>query len=200
MLIACLLAVLGASAPTAGPTAATDRSVDVVVYGATATGLAAAIEASAMGMKVVVEASNHVGGMTIGGLASAFYTRVGRSYGSADRIFHFEPKVGREVFDAWLREAGVEVITDEPLELAGGGAKNGGRIEAIKSFSGRVFRGRIFIVASFEGDVMAKAGVSYTVGREPASQYRESLAGAPTVSDTCCAEPHRKGFVPALFV
>lgn len=196
--------VAALTAPDAFPPTALaappETSADVVVYGATATGLAAAIQASAMGMKtVVVEASDHVGGMTtgglsssdvgkawsIGGVASEFYSRVGRTYGpeertafgSDERVFHFEPKVARGVFDAWVREAGVEVITNEPLDLAAGVVKRGGRIESIRSESGRVFRGRVFIDASFEGDVMAKAGVSYTVGREPESQYGETLAG-----------------------
>jgi hypothetical protein len=169
-----------------------DVDADVVVYGATATGLAAAIQASTMGMKVVVvEASPHVGGMTtgglsssdvgkawsIGGIASRFYSRVGQKYGSDERVFHFEPKVAAAVFDEWLREAGVEVMTREPLDLSAGVMTTDGRIAFIRSVSGRVFRGRMFVDASFEGDVMALAGVSYTVGREPESRYGESLAG-----------------------
>jgi len=193
---------LAASARSAESTgsAPSEVTADVVVYGATAAGLTAAIQAARMEARVVVvEASAHVGGMTtgglsssdvgkawsIGGLASEFYTRVGRAYGPAerkdfgsdDRVFHFEPKVAAAAFADWLREAGVEVITGEPLDLVDGVVKNAGRIESIRSVSGRVFRGRVFIDASFEGDVMAKAGVSYTVGREPESQYGESLAG-----------------------
>ena len=186
--LAALLAVVAASQPVV----AADVEADIVVYGATATGLAAAIQSSAMGMKVVVvEASDHVGGMTtgglsssdvgkawsIGGIASEFYSRVGRAYGSDNRVFHFEPKVAASVFKAWLREAGVEVITNEPLDLANGVVQKDGRIESIRSESARTFRGKVFIDASFEGDVMAKAGVSFTVGREPDTQYGESLAG-----------------------
>ena len=194
------VAALLAATMAGRPAASADVEADVVVYGATATGLAAAIQSARMGhTAVVVEASDHVGGMTagglsssdvgkawsIGGVASEFYSRVGRTYGpeeraafgSGDRVFHFEPKVARGVFDAWLREAGVRVVTNEPLDLAGGVVKQGGRIAAIRSVSGRVFRGRVFIDASFEGDVMAKAGVSYAVGREPESQYGESIAG-----------------------
>ncbi len=197
-IVAVLIAM--ASRLVAAASTRQDSHVDVVVYGATATGLAAAIQVASMGHRaVVVEASDHVGGMTtgglsssdvgkawsIGGLASVFYQRVGRTYGpeerkafgSDDRVFHFEPKVARAVFDCWLREAGVEVITNEPLDLAAGVVKQDGRIESIRTASGRVFRGRVFIDASFEGDVMAKAGVSYTVGREPETQYGESLAG-----------------------
>lgn len=199
ILAVAFVAGLRARAAPSG-SAARETEADVVVYGATATGLTAAIQAARMGRSVVVvEASDHVGGMTtgglsssdvgkawsIGGLASEFYTRVGRAYGpderaafgAGDRVFHFEPKVARGVFDAWLREAGVPVVTQEPLDLAGGVVARGGRIESIRSESGRTFRGAVFIDASFEGDLMAKAGVSYTVGREPESRYGESLAG-----------------------
>lgn len=167
-------------------------TADVVVYGATAAGLIAAIQARKMDASViVVEASTHVGGMTtgglsssdvgnadvIGGLPSEFYLRVGKAYGKGDRVFHFEPKVAAAVFDAWLREAGVEVVTGQPLDLGQGVTKRSGRIESIMTKSGRRFRGRVFIDASFEGDLMAKAGVNYAVGREPESRFGESLAG-----------------------
>lgn len=203
-----------------------DVEADVVVYGATAAGLTAAIQASRMGQRaVVVEASQHVGGMTtgglsssdvgkawsIGGLASEFYSRVGRAYGSADRVFHFEPKVAAAVFDDWLREAGIDVFTGAPLDLRHGVAKRDGRIESLATTSGNVFRGRMFIDASFEGDVMALAGVSYTVGREPESRYGESLAGIRrgdrkprphyTQGDkdhfVTAVDPHRKAGDPA---
>ena len=179
----------------AGPSAGAAEppvEADVVVYGATASGLAAAIQASAMGLRaIVVEASDHVGGMTTGGLSSSdvgkawsiggipseFYRRVGKAYGSDDRVFHFEPKVAAAVFDAWLREAGVTVVTNEPLDLTNGVVMRDGRIESFTSESGRTFRGTVFVDASFEGDLMASAGVSCTVGREPEARYGESLAG-----------------------
>ncbi len=168
------------------------READVVVYGATAAGLTAAIQARQMDASVVVvEASTHVGGMTtgglsssdvgnsgaIGGLSSEFYARVGKAYGKGERIFHFEPKVAAAVFSDWLEEAGVEVVTGEPLDLEQGVELKDGRIESFVTESGRRFRGRVFIDASFEGDLMAKAGVKYVVGREPESEYGESLAG-----------------------
>ena len=189
------LAVLAAVACAGAPRAAQPsdvREADVVVYGATAAGLTAAIQARRMEASVVVvEASTHVGGMTtgglsssdvgnsgaIGGLSSEFYLRVGKAYGKSERIFHFEPKVAAAVFKAWLEEAGVEVVTGEPLDLEQGVELKDGRIESFVTESGRRFRGRVFIDAGFEGDLMAKAGVTYTVGREPESQYGESLAG-----------------------
>jgi hypothetical protein len=192
MVRAAVLAIawFAGSVRAAEPIAA--READVIVYGATAAGLTAAIQARRMEASVVVvEASTHVGGMTtgglsssdvgnsgaIGGLSSEFYARVGKAYGKGERIFHFEPKVAAAVFDAWLREAGVEVVSGEPLDLERGVEVKDGRIESFATESGRRFRGRVFIDASFEGDLMAKAGVKYTVGREPESQYGESLAG-----------------------
>jgi len=189
--IVAAIAALATSGRAAEPVVA-DREADVVVYGATAAGLTAAIQARRMDASVVVvEASTHVGGMTtgglsssdvgnagaIGGLSSEFYARVGKAYGRQERIFHFEPKVAAAVFDAWLREAGVEVVTGEPLDLEKGVVVKDGRITAIVTESGRRFRGRMFVDASFEGDLMAGAGVRSTVGREPESQYGESLAG-----------------------
>jgi flavin-dependent dehydrogenase len=121
--VVCAAGAVRATPPEAMPVH------DVVIYGATAAGLTAAIQARRMDASViVVEASSHVGGMTtgglsssdvgnsgaIGGLSSEFYARVGKAYGKADRVFHFEPKVAAAVFDAWLREAGVEVVTGEP--------------------------------------------------------------------------------------
>lgn len=165
---------------------------DVIVYGATAAGLTAAIQVRRMDASVVVvEASSHVGGMTtgglsssdvgnsgaIGGLASEFYARVGKAYGKDDRVFHFEPKIASAVFGAWLGDAGIEVISGEPIDLEKGVVVKNGRIAEIVTESGRRFRGRMFIDASFEGDLMAMAGVSFTVGREPELQYGESLAG-----------------------
>jgi hypothetical protein len=182
----------GTESPTGGPAAARDSSADIVIYGATAGGLVAAIQARSMGASViVVEASGHVGGMTtgglsssdignagaIGGLASEFYARVGKAYGSKDRVFHFEPHVAAQVFRDWLAEHGVEVVVNEPLDLRAGVKKTNNRIDCISAISGRQFRGRVFIDASFEGDVMAKAGVSYTVGRESEQEFGESLAG-----------------------
>lgn len=188
---AIVIAVLVAGG-LGGPIRGDEQMHDVVIYGATAAGLTAAIQTRRMDASVVVvEASGHVGGMTtgglsssdvgnagaIGGLASEFYSRVGKAYGKEERVFHFEPKVASAVFDAWLREAGIEVVTNEPIDLANGVLMKDGRIEEIVTELGRRFRGRMFIDASFEGDLMAKAGVAYTVGREPESQYGESLAG-----------------------
>ena len=89
----------------------------------------------------------------------------------------FEPSVARSVFESMLDESGVEIIRNERLDLSNGVRMVDGSIHAVRLESGREVFGRIFIDATYEGDLMAKAGVSYTVGREPNSQYGETLNG-----------------------
>ncbi len=81
------------------------------------------------------------------------------------------------IFQAMHREVKVPVVCGERLDLTSGVKKDGRRITAIRMESGRVFRGRAFLDATYEGDLMAKAGVSYTVGRESNAQYGETLNG-----------------------
>ncbi len=76
-----------------------------------------------------------------------------------------------------VREAGVTVVLGERLDLKKGVRKDGARITAITMESGREFAAKVFIDASYEGDLMAKSGVSYIVGREPNSLYGETLNG-----------------------
>ena len=76
-----------------------------------------------------------------------------------------------------LREAGVEVIFGEKLNLKGGVKKDGTRITEIMMESGRIFSGEMFIDATYEGDLMAESGVSYTFGREDNLKYNETLNG-----------------------
>ena len=79
-----------------------------------------------------------------------------------------------------LAEAGVTVILGERLDLKHGVRKQDTRITQLVMESGRVFAGRIFIDATYEGDLMAKAGVAYAVGREANAQYGETLNGVQT--------------------
>jgi len=92
----------------------------------------------------------------------------------------FEPHVAEGIFKALIDEAEVPVVYGERLDLKSGVLKKGSRIAAITMESGRVFRGKMFIDATYEGDLMAKAGVSYTVGRESNSRYGETLNGVQT--------------------
>jgi hypothetical protein len=173
----------------AGPEAS--ERFDIVVYGGTPAGIAAAVAAAREGAIIaLVEPGLHLGGMmssglcatdkgrgyVIGGLAREFYRRVGRRYGKS-LGWNFEPHVAEEAFNEMLREAGVSVFLNERLREGSGVQKVGARVEMLIMESGRTLEADVFIDCTYEGDLMAQAGVSYAVGRESSSQYGESLAG-----------------------
>ncbi len=165
---------------------------DIVVYGGTAGGVTAAIEAARLGKSVaIIEPSQHLGGMTTGGLSATdygnklairglareFYTRVGQAYNQGT-TYWFEPKVGESVINQWVASLpNITVVKGERLNLNGGVSKTGSLINSIQMESGRTFHAGVFIDASYEGDLMAKSGVSYIVGRESSSTYNEPHAG-----------------------
>jgi hypothetical protein len=164
---------------------------DLVVYGGTAGGVITAVSAAREGLKVaLLEPREHVGGMVsgglgatdfgkkavIGGLSLEFFERVGRRYGEPIG-WYFEPHVAEEVFREMLKEAGVPVFFRHRLREKTGVGKTGTTVNEIRLENGAVFRGKLFADASYEGDLMAQAGVSYTWGREGIAQYGESLAG-----------------------
>ena len=142
----------------------------------------------------------------IGGISREFYQRIkqhysdpanwkhekpenyrsGRSSEAAkeDAMWTFEPSVAEKIMNDFCREAGVVVVMGERLDLTSGVEKQEGRITSVKMESGKVFRGKMFVDATYEGDLMAKAGVSYTVGREANSQYDETLNGVQTKQAT----------------
>jgi hypothetical protein len=141
----------------------------------------------------------------IGGLAREFYHRVFRHYempeawkwqkreaygnrgqgtpaidGAQRTMWIFEPHVAENVFEALIAEHAIPVHRDEWLDRAGGVRKEGGRILSITMHSGRSYQGRMYIDATYEGDLMAAAGVDYHVGREAQSVYRERWNGIQT--------------------
>ncbi len=164
---------------------------DVVVYGATSGGVIAAVAAAREGLSVaLIEPGRHLGGMTSGGLGKTdhgrketiggysleFYKRVGAKYGEPV-TWYFEPHVAELVLREMTREAGVKVHYDHRLREDGGVTRRKGRITEIYCDNGTSFEAKVFIDATYEGDLMAHAKVSYTVGREGVKQYGESLAG-----------------------
>jgi hypothetical protein len=170
--------------------------VDICVYGGTASGVIAAYTAKKLGKSVLlIEPSKHLGGMTTGGLghtdignkfvvtglARDFYRRIGKHYGKFEKWI-FEPHVAKNILLGYLREADVQVWYQQRLFAVN---KREGFIQSIvlendekpQASTPQVVKAKMFIDCTYEGDLMAKAGVSYTVGREANSQYGETYNG-----------------------
>jgi hypothetical protein len=162
---------------------------DVCIYGATPAGIAAAIQTSRMGKRTVIaEFGRHVGGVTasglgatdtgnkqaIGGIAREFYRRLGAYYRMEGEAWTFEPRIAELTFLRMLSVAGVEVRFEQRLRSV---RMEGSRIVTVEMEDGSTYRAGVFIDATYEGDLMAKARVSYTVGRESNEQYGETLNG-----------------------
>jgi len=138
----------------------------------------------------------------IGGLSREFYHRVWRHYqkpeawrwqkreeygnkgqgtpaidGEQRTMWIFEPHVAEQVFEDFIKEHQIPVHREEWLDRDKGVKKDGARITAIAMLSGKTYEGKMFIDATYEGDLMAAAGVEYHVGREAISQYGERWNG-----------------------
>lgn len=204
---------LFASTPLpAGPA----HRADLVIYGGTSAGVAAAVQAGKMGKTVIViEPTDHLGGLTtnglgatdsgrketIGGISREFYRRIQEHYRDpaswplqkpdepsekkgkplfepkAETMWVFEPKVAQKIMDGLAAESGASVFFKERLDRAKGVKVTDKRIVSIAMESGEVFEGGMFLDATYEGDLLAAAGVSYHVGRESNAVYGESLNG-----------------------
>lgn len=141
----------------------------------------------------------------IGGLAREFYHRIYLHYdrpeawkwqqkaaygnkgqgipavdGENRTMWIFEPHVAEKVFEDFVKENNIVVLRNEWLNREHGVNTKNGRIHSIETLSGNIFEGRMFIDATYEGDLMAAARVSYTVGRESASTYHEKWGGVLT--------------------
>jgi hypothetical protein len=168
---------------------ATVVETDVCVYGGTSGGVIAAVQAARQGKTVALAVfNNHIGGTTSGGLGATdignsaaiqgvsreFYERIAQRYGQTGAKFTFEPKVAESVFNEMLSERGITPRLNQRLATV---TKSGQRITQIAMEDGTIYRARIFIDGTYEGDLMAMAGVTFTVGRESVAQYGESLNG-----------------------
>ena len=170
-----------------------NRVVDICIYGGTSAGVIAAYTAAKAGKSVLlVEPGKHLGGMSSGGLghtdignkyvitglALDFYRRVGRHYGNFEQ-WDFEPKVAESVFNQYIQEGKVPVLLSNRIT---GLAKNHNRITTITledpaRHVNTTVTAKVFMDCSYEGDLMARAGVSYVVGREANSTYGETFNG-----------------------
>lgn len=164
---------------------------DICIYGGTSAGVIAAYTAAKMGKKVIlVEPGRHLGGLSSGGLgytdignkyvitgvARDFYRKIGKHYGKLEQ-WTFEPHVAENIFKRYSKHPNITILYDHRIMNA---EKNAGVINSItlESPSGnKTISAKVFIDCSYEGDLMALAGVSYTVGRESNSTYNETYNG-----------------------
>jgi FAD dependent oxidoreductase len=177
-------------------------SADVIVYGSTPGGFCAAIAAAREGTSVILlEPTAHIGGLNTGGLSHCdsnqmrreslmglfdeWHRRVLKDY--TDRglpapydaskkdgaKWTFEPHVATRVTNAMLKEAGVTVLTNRYIKSV---TKDGSKISSLVTKDG-TYKAKVFVDGSYEGDLMAAAGVEWTIGREGRAAYGESLAG-----------------------
>lgn len=179
--------------------AADTVETDVCIYGGTSGGVAAALQAARAGKSVaLVEPYRHLGGMTasglsavdigdprsVGGIAREYFTRLVARYGktlnwnseyvNTGGAYSIEPHTAELVFNEMLQDAKVSVFYNAKLSSV---RKGGPRIAEMHTEDGRIFRAKMFIDTTYEGDLMAAAGVSYTVLREGNAKYGERLNG-----------------------
>ena len=188
------------------------KEYDMVIYGGTSAGIAAAIQGSRMGKTVLlIEPTNRLGGLTtgglgatdignkqvIGGISREFYQNIkayyekpenwkwqkaaeyqeSRNTGREDAMWTFEPSAALAVYKKMMAPEKIEVVYNQRLDRSGGVKKQGEKIVEITMENGASYQGKMFIDATYEGDLMAAAGVSYTVGRESNKDFGETLNG-----------------------
>jgi hypothetical protein len=191
------------------------REYDIVIYGGTSAGIAAAIQSSRMGKSVMlIEPSSRIGGLTtgglgqtdignkqaIGGISREFYQNIKKYYEDdknwkwdtkteyrdggqtrtaegEDAMWTFEPSAALKVYETMMKPEKITVVYNQRLNRENGVKKQGKNIVEIEMESGEKYRGKMFIDATYEGDLMATAGVSYSVGRESNKEFGETLNG-----------------------
>ena len=141
----------------------------------------------------------------IGGLSRNFYHRIWKYYnkdeawrwqkredygnrgqgtkavdGSKRTMWIFEPHVAESVFEDYIKEFKIKTFRNEWLNRSSGIQKNNSKLVSFTTLSGKVFKGKVFIDATYEGDLMASSGVSYHVGRESTKTYNEKWNGVQT--------------------
>lgn len=171
------------------------REVDICVYGGSSAGVIAAYTAKKLNKSVlVIEPGKRLGGLTSGGLGYTdignkyaisglsrdYYRRIGKHYGKFE-TWIFEPGVAEQVFHQYVKEAALDIVYEHRIVRA---SKSGGKVTDIQlesSIGGApqvtTVRAKMYIDCSYEGDLMARAGISYTVGREANAQYGETYNG-----------------------
>jgi hypothetical protein len=191
---------------------------DVLIYGGTSAGVAAAVQAARMGKQAIIVGPDiHLGGLSsgglgytdagntkaVGGIAREFYEAIYAHYSNVSAwrwqtietfentgqgrrahvdeekaMWIFEPHVAESIFNTWMKHYNIPVYRNEWLDRKAGVTKQNGRIVSVTMLSGKTFKGKVFIDATYEGDLLAAAGISYHVGREANSVYNENWNGA----------------------
>lgn len=175
-------------------------TADLFVYESTPSSIMAAVSAANEGLSVIMLSPyRHVGGMrtsglsmhnlgvkeTLGGLGKEFHNQVYQYYvdryganssqvQSCDNGFRFEPHVAEKIFLRWLVDAGVMLFNEENIVDV---FKKGSRITKVITSSNRVITAKVFIDGSYEGDLLAKAGITHRIGRDSRSDFNEQIAG-----------------------
>ena len=169
---------------------ASNYQVNVVISGATPSGIMAAQAAMREGATVaIIDRAQHVGGMLasglmtdlvypqgVGGLTAKFYRDIGKYYGltAGQPQYAFEPHAAESIFNDYLNSPKCTLILGRTISSA---TKQGTQIQSITLDNGSTVQGSQWVDAAYEGDLMAVAGASYTAGRESQNQYGESCAG-----------------------
>lgn len=168
---------------------------DIFIYGGTSAGIVAAVSADRLGKRaLIIEPSNYIGGLSTSGLGETdignkyavtgisrdFYRQLGTHYGEFE-MWTFEPHVALNVFNNLLKDTKVDIVKNYEITSV---FKRNGKIEEIEFTSTSKnnkevikVKAKMFIDATYEGDLFAKAGVSYMLGREDNSLYGETLNG-----------------------
>ena len=222
LLVASVVSLVPAVCQSAGP-----PIYDLVIYGGTSAGIAAAVQAKRMGASVIVlEPSARIGGLTtgglgqtdigkkaaIGGISREFYQRIRKHYASdaswnweskadyrsggqsrttanEDTMWTFEPSAALKIMQDFVSENNIEVVLNAKLDRTPlkdheprveGVVMRNTTILGLITEDQNQYRGRCFIDATYEGDLLAGAGVTYVVGRESAQEYDEPLNGVQT--------------------
>jgi hypothetical protein len=172
------------------------QTVDICVYGGTAAGVIAAYTAKRMGKSVIlIEPTSHLGGMTSGGLghtdignkyaitglARDYYRRIGQHYNRFEK-WTFEPHVAKDLLQQYLDREKISTTYNYRIVSA---SKQQGTITSIvlessekpDAKTNRTINAKIFIDCTYEGDLMAAAGVPYSIGREANSEFNETING-----------------------
>lgn len=189
ILLGCFVQMTNAQSPKS------QTDYDICIYGATSSGVIAAYTASKMGKSVLLIATDeHIGGLSsgglgqtdignkgaIGGLARDFYKRLGKIYGE-EEAWKFEPSAASKVFDDYLKEADIPVVFNKRIESV---SKENTQIKSVtlvntygSSRKKQHITAKMFLDCTYEGDLLALADISYTVGREDNSVYGETYNG-----------------------